>query len=364
MAQQDRNVHLGDIATYESASDDFLKKRKADLQDEIRHPHLNAGEYARKVLANMAVAVIATGWTVWWGIDRLVETGRGWMSRHREALDPFLSISAVDKEGKLLAGKERIHYLHDKETYEKGLREVTQDWARWYFKGTRDHAPTASHMVDIIIDTGKPQGFTTGENELIHFRDHVLPKITTPDPEILKRVIKLETEQAKKGLDSKDAELIAQKVAEATAAAPAIALEETRREALVKVLGTLDEHSHAAQYHKLFEAMKARVEEIFRNGDIVTSEQSLASKTFRDTGKEIIDKALNDNARMVNRVRIPLAGALVVGVAAVAGVANSKNARKQKALEQESELTHIERLQRERRHAATQDIASTTIGLS
>ena len=298
----------GSIATYEDAPAEDLRKRKEDLRVGIRNPVLTSGEFFREVVTHAFITAVAVGYSAWGGIQKAME----YLFKHTEwAQEVFF------KRGK---GGQHISYMKDTPTYKEGLQRITHMWAeRWFSAQPR----SAIEIAEEIIRTGDKQGFSAGRQFLQEF-----------------------IVRAKKG---------------------EIASDKLRDELLsaLKAAFELDPQSHIGQYWHLFGEVERRAQEAMTKVEGVgaavmrryTSAKSLAEDAFDALEESVVGRAIKDNKDIINKYRVPATVILVAGATVFTALQSRKSAKRQKAIDQTAELTHIERLEKERAEAKRQDNA-------
>ena len=285
MATNDGNVHVGNIATYEDASDEFLRRRKEDLRVKIRNPVLSAGEFVREVATHAFVASVALGISLWTGIKNAMH----YLIRHSEWFASKMTIN-----------QGQIAFMKDSDGYEAALEHNAQNFATFF--GFEAQRPALQVAEQILKDTTQLQhtGFNKQLRELI---EHTLSKSDIPEPAKQKALVDL-----------------------------------------FKKVHETDPQAHIGQYWVLWREM-ARIE---KEGGKGPSSTRFANEAFHNVGRKIIESGERDNLRIVNKYRIPATIGAVAVAGLFTGYQGYRAARRQKSLDQSQELTHIERLQSER----------------
>jgi len=124
----------------------------------------------------------------------------------------------------------------------------------------------------------------------------------------------------------------------------------TRLLDVLKEINTANRQGHAGQYARIWD----RIDKLKAESPGL-SPSRLAEEAFMDLKGDIIGRGLEDNHRIINKYRIPATAVLVTGAALFAGYRSQHSSLKQKVLDLESEASYIERLQRERRHKASEE---------
>lgn len=299
-----KTVKPGNISTYQDAPDEFLVRRKQDLQAGIRSPHLSAMEFLQEVFSRVAITAVVTLWSAWNGIDRLIR-----------------DIPSITKSVR----KGRIHFRDEGEIrrIQVEIEEVAKDFSAYYFKGSGTR--TAERIAQKIIDIGlsHEQPMKTGHDDLRAF-----------------------IKECKH-----------------------IGSEEEKRSRLLKVLQKAKielKTSLTGQYFDVFTEIERRVEESLKEAKLMgvkagspdkaiklmySSHSDLARSAASHMERSISQTFQVSNRMLIDQYRKPATVILVAGAALATGYASYRAARRQKSLDQESELSHIERLQAEREKA-------------
>ncbi|MEJ0010538.1 MAG: hypothetical protein WDN72_08635 [Alphaproteobacteria bacterium] len=290
-----KRIEVGNIATYEDASQEFLTRRKEDLRAGMRNPHLSIGEFIRSIAMRAGLTMFIAGWGVWNGVETIITRS------------PGLNKGLTRNNG-------QNRYIHDVSGFSSYYDETTREISRLLFSGSEASPDEVTAVLDKMIDHATHFNLKAGTEEIkaLKARFEANPSLT-----------------------------ITQKTEEVFTA--------------LKNLRTANPHSGIGQYATLWEetdAIRQRAQDAGHGIDYV----GLAAQAFNNKRDEVIEKAvLRDNKLIINRWRMPLLGVAVLGGGALAGVGTYRAALRDKALSQESELSHIERLERERRHAAQKD---------
>ena len=303
----DQPFKRGNIATYEDASAEDLRRRKEDLRVGIRNPQLSAGEFVREVATHAFVTAVAVGYSAWGAIRKLIETG---MDLKNPWFRQNLTIDSVDAKGQKTG---KIHFMANKEIYEQRLIKNGQNLAKLLFPGSDK---TAAQVAEEIIKDCRELGHSYMVDELEKLLKETL---------VTGRYV-TETGEVK------------------------ILTEAERVDVLLKfltdVLSKSDE-AHLAQYGR----MVTRYLEKKMQGTQSFSPISLASDIWHEMRPIIIESGLADNIQIINKYRVPSTAVLVAGATLFTAYQANKAAKRQKALDQTAELTHIERLEKERAEA-------------
>lgn len=172
MAFDDSRINKGNISNYESASDDFLKKRMEEIRVEIRNPRLSVTEFTQSVATQAAFAALATGWSAWEGLKR----GITWLvSKH----DWFAERMTVD------SGK--ISFMKDDTKYAETLQNVSRSIADLICK---ENGMTADKLLTILIEKPQALGHVGSVERLTELKNEFKTLSEEAKPARLKEVLK------------------------------------------------------------------------------------------------------------------------------------------------------------------------------
>jgi hypothetical protein len=140
MAFDDSRIKKGNISNYESASDDFLKKRLEEIRVGIRDPHLSVPEFMQGVVSQAGWTAVAAGWTAWEGLKR----GITWLVSNNNWFAERLTVDS---------GK--ISFMKDDTKYAETLQKVSRNIADFVCK---QNGMTADKLLNILIEEPKALG--------------------------------------------------------------------------------------------------------------------------------------------------------------------------------------------------------------
>ncbi len=285
-------VHPGNISTYEGASDEFLKKRKTDLRSDIRNPHLTAGEFVQGVVAPAAISGGALGWSAWFGAEKLLPIfGNSDLARHLH-----FELRRFDEHHR------RRTYAFKLEEHKKNFQEVGENWA--FSLSERKGAPSVEYIATEILHNMEQHKFQSG---IAGLRALIPTLKDMPD-------------------------------------------EETRRKALLNLCEKVKGEHPEAHLGKVFDLLM-RVEEAHSSGKFDTP--TLLIKSLVTEIEKFTVELESNNEKIIAKYRNPLIAAVVTAAVAVAGVRAYRTASRDKTLNEETEIGHIERLQSERAEQAS-----------
>ena len=285
----------GSIATYEDAPAEDLRKRKEDLRAGIRNPVLTSGEFFREVVTHAFITAVAVGYSAWNAIERLIDWGM-------DLKNPWFRKNLTVDGG-------QTHYMANADKYEHALLNNSKGIATLFgFQGGK-----SAHQVAIqIVKDCRDLGHTFMVAELEELARTVLSNPNLSEAEKFK------------------------------------ALGDFLKSCLEK-----SQEAHVSQYGRVWH----KLEEIEKEGGKGTSATRFAEDAFHALRDKIIGSGLNDNMRIINKYRVPATVVLVTGATVFTALQSQKSAKRQKAIDQTAELTHIERLEKERAEAKRQDNA-------
>ena len=285
-------VHPGNISTYEGASDDYLTKRKTDLRSSIRNPHLSAGEFVQGVVSQALIAGAALGYSAWFGLGNLLPK----FGQSRLAKDMGFELRRKDEKGN---GRT---FAFELDTHRIDFRDIGANWARFYFEGLEGGAQSTLEMARTVEGIMHKRRFTTG---------------------------------------LKDLQMLIKEISD-----PACSLTEVEKRAqFLDVCHNAYLKHEDAYLAKLFD-MITSIDTEFHGGSVKNAEvimERMAPKI------EAFFKELSENnAKIIDRYRLPVVALGVAGAVAVTGARAYRVTQRDKMLSEETEISHIERLQDER----------------
>lgn len=325
MAKEDPSVHRGNIATYEHASDEFLRRRKEELRAQIRNQSLTIGEYIRDVASHIFVTIVAAGFAVWNAIGRFVVWGmhlkdNTWFREH-----------LVLKKGGVVTNV----YVPDQPTFEKMLEGITHDIATFFFPGK---ASSVDQVCGSMEAFAKHFGFRGGVEEVKKLRADFanmtkLSHIPAKDRSLLD------------GLRNNYRKLHKKPIGNAQL------LEAYKQEKLFLHLSELEKANPNAGYSQIATLWQEMRERVTKAG-LPQNSFHLGNQGWLAKRLDVVKRAVtDDNDRIMRKYRLPTTIILVGTAAAVTAYQSYRYALRQKSLDQESEMSHIERLEAERAEA-------------
>ena len=172
MAFDDSRIKKGNISNYESASDDFLKKRLEEIRVSIRDPHLSVSEFMQGVVSQAGWTALAAGWTAWEGLKR----GITWLvTKH----DWFAERLTVD------SGK--ISFMKDDTKYAETLQNVSRSIADLI---CNENGMTADKLLTILIEKPQALGHVGSVERLNELKNEFKTLSEEAKPARLKEVLK------------------------------------------------------------------------------------------------------------------------------------------------------------------------------